>query len=156
MMIKMPTSDVAADRCSSDSLSFTGLVCSQDQLSKAQSHEPKKYHRRKATKVSENDINFEFSYSSQSPVGVKVHKKTESSDLFELKLNEEPRVHGHVTMKDVLEPKYKGWKPGSRKEIGNGTNGGFAKLMQSITTPCRSCSVVEPSAVNRASVAQGV
>ncbi|GJS32557.1 hypothetical protein Tco_0530939 [Tanacetum coccineum] len=159
----MPSSDVAADMCSSDSLSLTGLVCTQDQSSISQpstAHEPR--HNRKNTK---NDINFEFSYSAQSPLAVKLHKKTQSTDLFDLKLNQQSHVHGNVTMKDVLEPHNRSKKFGSNKEVGRSViannmnkevgkygskehnNGGFVhKLMQSIITPCRSCSAVEPSA----------
>ncbi|KAI3676756.1 hypothetical protein L1987_86372 [Smallanthus sonchifolius] len=146
MVIKIPSSYVASDMCSSQSLSLTGLVCTQDQPSKAQPN----YRHRKTTRVSENDINFEFSYSAQS------------TDLFELKLDQQSQVHGHVTMKDVLEPRYKGGKPRSGKETGKKTkdrnDGSFGhKLVQSIMTPCKSCSVVEPSAgVYRTNNVQGV
>ncbi|KAL4562313.1 hypothetical protein LXL04_034513 [Taraxacum kok-saghyz] len=130
MVIKMPSSDVAADMCSSDSLSLTGLVCTQDQYSKPQV--PR--HPRKTTKISKNDINFEFSYTAKSPK------------------DEKPQVHGNLTMKDILEPRKSGDisgkkfnKKGGKKEE---KNGGFGqKIVQSITTPCRSCRVVEPSAV---------
>ncbi|KAL8260152.1 hypothetical protein R6Q59_028105 [Mikania micrantha] len=148
----MPLSNVTADVCSSDSLSLTGLVCTQDQLPKVKHQEPRYYHK-KATEVSENDIDFEFSYTAQSPVAVKVHKKCESSDLFELELSQKSQAaHGRVTVKDVLEARY---KP-SKNVIAETENGGFAqKLMQSIMTPCRSCRVVEPSAVSRTSTVQG-
>ncbi|KAI3510400.1 hypothetical protein L1887_17367 [Cichorium endivia] len=139
MVIKMPSSDVSADMCSSESLSLTGLVCTQEQYSKSQPpktpHHPPRHHR-KTTKISENDINFEFSYTAKSP--------------------KESQVHGNLTMRDILEPRKSGGKTrgiSGKKEIGKygnkeEKNGGFGhKIVQSITTPCRSCSAVEPSAV---------
>ncbi|KAI3697867.1 hypothetical protein L6452_30966 [Arctium lappa] len=177
----MPSSDVAADHMSSsDSLSLTGLVCIQEQYSKSkpaasQALEPR--HHRKTTKVSENDINFEFSYSAQSPVAGNLHKKSQSKDLFDLKpIHLQPQAYGNVTMKDILEPcNNRSRKSGSKKEVGNsistkktntqvskygGTKdkNGFAhKLMQSITTPCRSCSAVEPTvAVKRSNMVQDI
>lgn len=91
-----------------------------------------------------------------------MHKRSPSNGLFDLKLNQQSQLQGNVTMKDFLEPQYRGKKQGSNKEIGNTRkktncevgkygskeqNGGFAqKLMSSITTLCRSCRAVEPSA----------
>ncbi|KAL7618685.1 hypothetical protein Lser_V15G04368 [Lactuca serriola] len=141
MVIKMPSSDVAADMCSSDSLSLTGLVCTQEQYTTKP--QPPRHHPRKTTKISENDINFEFSYTAKSP------KDDDQSQS-------QSQVHGNVTMRDILEPRKSGGvssKKNNKKEIGKygnkeEKNGGFGKkIMQSITTPCRSCSAVEPSTV---------
>lgn len=142
----MPSSNVAADMCSSDSLSLTGLVCTQEQYSKPQPpRHPPRHHPRKTTKISENDINFEFSYTAKSP-----------KDDDQSQSQSQSQVHGNVTMRDILEPRKSGGvssKKNNKKEIGKygnkeEKNGGFGKkIMQSITTPCRSCSAVEPSTV---------
>ncbi|GMP72401.1 hypothetical protein CsSME_00030455 [Camellia sinensis var. sinensis] len=137
--------DVAADICSADSLSFAGLICTQDQHSKPQTGHVLPLPPAK------HDPEFAFSHSSTPPPSSPIGSPSKIS------------IADLLFSKDSLPPIPRS-SNNSRKSSGNelginkaaknpntlvkkqANNRSFGlKIFKSFGTPCRSCSALEPS-----------
>lgn len=142
--------DLPADVASSESLSFAGLVCIQDQCSN-----PVK----EVAKLKKQEPEFEFKYMAQCPN----ERYEEGEGLFPngqhlspeatAVLSNQPRVVKRMELEDFLSPtegnrrraEQMNKKPTARKSFSQ-------KLFQSFVKPCNNCRAVQttPSVKGRA------
>ncbi|KZV53229.1 hypothetical protein F511_21486 [Dorcoceras hygrometricum] len=126
----MPTKmspDSTAEVASSESLSFAGLVCIQDQLSN-----PVK----QSYKVKEQEPEFEFSSTGLFPSGQ--HLPHEAAAV----LSNQTRALKPVELEDFLSPPIKGNR--RRAEHRNKRRKSFTqKIFQSFVKPCNNCRAVQ-------------